>query len=178
MFHPDTQFLIDLWRGLAHAPGVRGGVPDRADFQPEALRGRLARTLLAEGVGEAAVVRLAGEEIQALHGAVSLAGRRLASLWRAESRPLALSATAQAVREGRPVVVVALAGGPDETLEVAVAPLRGSKGAIDRLLVLYSRAGVFPAGSAEQGLVARVSVGVGKPGRPSLSLAAGHGRVA
>ncbi len=176
MFHPDTQFLIDRWSDLARAPGVRGGVPARADFTPETLAARLPRAFLVERQGDEAIVRLAGTWIEAFHGE-PLKDQSLAGLWRQASRPMIASALAQTVREARPVVIAALAGSISAPIEVVLTPLRGTTGQVDVVLGLYAPASGFALAVTEPRLLtARVTLGVGSPGRPALSLAAVRGR--
>ncbi|WP_332653263.1 PAS domain-containing protein [Brevundimonas sp.] len=176
MFHPDTQFLIDHWTSLAGRPESRGGIPNRADVEPDALGLRLPRAFVARRTGEDAIIRLAGSWIEGFHGE-ALKGHSLLSLWRAASRPLVSTALTQTVREGRPVVVVALAGAIATQIEVTLLPLRGPSGEPDRLLGLYAPAATLTLATDEPRLLtARVSIGVGEAARAPLSLAALHGR--
>lgn len=176
MFHPDTQFLIDHWTSLARLPESRGGIPRRAAVEPDAFGLRLPRAFVAHRKGEDAVIRLAGSWIEGFHGE-ALKDRTLLSLWRAASRPLVSTALSQTIREGRPVVIVALAGGIGAQIEVTLLPLRGPSGRPDRLLGLYAPAATLTLAADEPRLLtARVSIGVGEPARPPLSLAAVGGR--
>lgn len=175
MFHSGTTWLIDLWASL---PDSRG-IPARADLRPEAVGGGLIRLFLADRRGDDAVIRLAGGPVETLHD-MPLAGRSWLSLWRRESRPLVASAVIQTFREGRPVVVVADAGGAP--MEIALAPLRGAAGEVDLLLGHYQPTlpartpAEAPAWPASGPLEARLSVGVGDLRRPRLTLAARDGR--
>jgi hypothetical protein len=176
MFHPDTQFLIDHWTGLSRRAEARAGIPARAAVDPAALGLRLPRVFMADRPGEDAVVRLAGGWIEAFHGE-HLKDQPLLSLWRPESRPLVAAAMTQALREARPVVVVGLAGAAAAQIEITLAPLRGPSGEPDRVLGLYAPAATLALAKDESRLLtARVSIGVGEPARPPLSLAAAHGR--
>ena len=176
MFHPDTQFLIDHWTTLSRRPESRGGIPVRAALEPDVLGLRLPRIFMAQRSGEDAVVRLAGSWIEGFHGE-GLKGRPLLSLWRTASRPLVSTALLQAVREGRPVVIVALAGSVTAQIEIALLPLRGPSGRPDRLLGLYAPAATLTLVTDEPRLLtARVSIGVGDAARAPLSLAAVGGR--
>ena len=176
MFHPDTQFLIDHWAGLARRADARGGLPDRSSLEPEALGARLSRAFVAQLRGEDALFRLAGEWIEGFHGE-SLTGRSLLALWRTASRPLMASSLAQSVREGRPVVVAASAGSAATSIEVVLLPLRGPAGRADRLLGLYAPAATLSLPVNETRLLtARAAIGVGEAARAPLSLAAVHGR--
>lgn len=176
MFHPDTQFLIDHWTSLAGRAGSRGGIPNRADVEPDALGLRLPRAFVARRTGEDATIRLAGSWIESFHGE-ALKGRSLLTLWRVASRPQVSAALTRTVREGRPVVVVALAGAMAAQIEVTLLPLRGPSGEPDRLLGLYAPVATLPLAADEPRLLtARVSIGVGEAARAPLSLAAVHGR--
>lgn len=176
MFHPDTQFLIDHWTGLSRRGAVRAGIPDRASLEPDVLGLRLPRAFIAERDGDDAVVRLAGTWIESFHGE-PLKDRALLSLWRSASRPLVAAAMSQTVREARPVVIAALAGVLSAQIEVALVPLRGPSGAVDRVLGLYApTASLTFAAEEPRLLTARVSIGVGEAARPPLALAAVGGR--
>lgn len=176
MFHPDTQFLIDHWTTLSRRAESRGGIPDRAALEPDALGLRLPRIFVAQWTGDGATVRLAGSWIEGFHGE-SLRGQSLLSLWRTASRPLVTTALHQAIREGRPVVVAALAGSIAAQIEVSLLPLRGSSGRPDRLLGLYAPAATLTLATDEPRLLtARVSISVGDAARAPLSLASVGGR--
>ncbi|HYC96634.1 PAS domain-containing protein [Brevundimonas sp.] len=176
MFHPDTQFLIDHWTTLSRRPESRGGIPDRTALEPDMLGLRLPRAFVARRTGDDAVIRLAGSWIEGFHGE-ALKGQALLSLWRTASRPLMFTALSQTVREGRPVVVVALAGSVAAQIEVTLLPLRGPSGRPDRLLGLYAPAATLTLATDEPRLLtARVSIGVGDAVRAPLSLAAVGGR--
>lgn len=176
MFHPDTQFLIDHWTGLSRRPSVRAGIPDRAAIEPDALGLRLPRVFIAERDGEDAVIRLAGSWIEGFHGD-PLKDHALLSVWRSASRPLVAAALTQTVREARPVVIAALAGLVSAQIEVALVPLRGPTGAVDRIMGLYAPIATLSLGKDEPRLLtARVSIGVGEAARPALALAAVGGR--
>lgn len=176
MFHPDTQFLIDHWTGLARRPSVRAGIPDRSALEPDALGLRLPRAFVAERDGDDAVIRLAGTWIEGFHGE-PLKDHALLSVWRTASRPLVAAALTQTVREARPVVVAAVAGVLSARIEISLVPLRGPSGAVDRILGLYAPLATLSLAADEPRLLtARVSIGVGEPARPALALAAVGGR--
>jgi hypothetical protein len=176
MFHPDTQFLIDHWTGLSRRPSVRAGIPDRAAIEPDALGLRLPRAFIAERHGDEAVIRLAGTWVEGFHGE-PLKDHDLLSIWRTASRPLVAAALTQTVREARPVVIVALAGVLSAQIEIALVPLRGPSGRVDRILGLYAPTATLSLAADEPRLLtARVSIGVGEAARPALALAAVGGR--
>lgn len=176
MFHPDTQFLLDHWTSLAGRAESRGGIPRRAALEPDTLGLRLPRAFVAHRKGEDAVVRLAGSWIEGFHGE-TLKDRALLTLWRTASRPLVSTALTQTFREGRPVVIAALAGRMEAQIEITLAPLVGPSGHPDRLLGLYAPAATLTLAADEPRLLtARVSIGVGNSARAPLSLAAVGGR--
>lgn len=176
MFHPDTQFLIDHWTALSRRADARGGIPDRSAVEPDALGLRLPRAFMAQRRRDDADIRLAGGWIEGFHGEL-LKDHGLLSLWRSASRPLVSTALTQTIREGRPVVIAALAGNIGAQIEVTLLPLRGPSGEPDRLLGLYAPAATLTLAADEPRLLtARVSIGVGEAARAPLSLAAVHGR--
>lgn len=172
MFHPDTQFLIDRWAELARAPHVRGGIPARAGVAPEDFGARLPRTFLIRGSGPGSVLRLAGSWLEALHDR-KLAGSPFLDLWCETSPALVVPALAQAVREARPVVVVAHLGPEAIPVEVVFAPLRDGEERPDLYIGLVAPAAslVLAPGESRR-LAARVTIGVGQHGRPELRLVA------
>ncbi|HZV84000.1 MAG TPA: PAS domain-containing protein [Brevundimonas sp.] len=176
MFQPDTQFLIDHWTGLSQSPATRGGIPSRKAFEPQTMGLRLPRILLADRLGDAPCLRLAGGWIEAFHGQ-PLKDRPLSSLWTSASGALVSAAIARSVREARPVVVIATVGAAASPIEVVFAPLRGSSGEPDRILGLYAPSETLALTRDESRLLtARLSVGAGAPARAPLSLAAVGGR--
>jgi hypothetical protein len=175
MFHPDTQFLIDHWTDLAQRAEARGGVPDRSALDPIDLGLRLPRAFVADLGDGTPAFRLAGDWIETFH-ARPLKTVALLSLWKAESQVMIAAAIAQAIREARPVVVVAQVGAHAATLEIVLTPLRGPGGAPDRLLGLYAPTGTLSLGKDDPRLLtARLCIGAGRPGR-RLGLATIHGR--
>ncbi|MFP5296591.1 MAG: PAS domain-containing protein [Alphaproteobacteria bacterium] len=167
MFHPDTQFLIDRWVDLARQPEVRGGLPPRSKLRPEVLGSRLPRTFLLEGTGPDTTFRLSGSWLEALQDR-ALGGARFLDIWCAASPALVVPALAQAVREARPIVIVA--HGPQATpVEVTVAPLRGAEGRPGMFLGLIAPASATRSVTGHaQRLAARLTVAVGDRGRPAL----------
>jgi hypothetical protein len=172
MFHPGTQTLIDHWATLPDT----GRIPARTHLEPMRLGRLVPQLFTADRAVEGATFRLAGEWIETLHGR-TMQGVRWLDLWATESLPLVASAVVQTFREARPVVIVAEATRLRGGLEIVIAPMRGGNGEADRLIGLYQpvlaqerrREAVGP-------LTARLSVGVGVPGRSPLTLAAVDGR--
>lgn len=176
MFHPDTQFLIDHWTGLARAGAVRGGIPSRIALRPEAFGRRLPRVFLADRRDGRTVLTLAGTKLETVWRR-PLAGQDLTDLWTPGSADLVEQAVAQAVREARPVVVAAMTDAePALALEMVIAPLRGISDRPDRMLGLFAPASALAPGAEAPRLIARLAVAAGPPGRPALSLAAVEGR--
>lgn len=167
MFQPDTQFFIDRWVELARKAGVRGGLPDRTALMPEVFGSRLPRTFLLDGGGTDARFRLCGSWLEALQDR-ALGGARFLDIWCAASPALVVPALGQAVREARPIVIVA--HGPQATpVEVTVAPLRGPEGLPGMFLGLIAPGSVPRSVAGEMHrLAARVTVAVGNRGRPPL----------
>jgi hypothetical protein len=176
MFHPDTQFLIDHWTTLSCRPESRGGIPHRVAVEPDALGLRLPRAFMAHRTDDDAVIRVAGGWIEGFHGG-ALKAQSVLSLWRSASTPLVAAALTQTVREGRPVVIAALAGSIAAQIEITLLPLRGPSGRPDRVMGLYAPAATLTLAADEPRLLtARVSIGVGEAARAPLSLAAVGGR--
>jgi hypothetical protein len=177
VFHPDTQFLIDHWTGLARSADVRGGIPARSAVNPEALGRRLPRVFVADWRDGQAILRLAGTGLEAFYRR-PLAGQPLNALWQPASGDMVSTAVGQAVREARPVVVVGLApGDPAVPVEMVVAPLRAPTSRPHQILGLFAPAAALaPTGNGPVLLTARLAVSAGQAGRPALSLAAVEGR--
>lgn len=177
MFHPDTQFLIDHWTGLARSADVRGGIPARSAFNPEALGRRLPRVFVADWRDGQALLRLAGTGLEAFFRH-PLSGHPLNALWQPASGDMVSTAVGQAVREARPVVVVGLApGDPAVPVEMVVAPLRAPTSRPHQILGLFAPAAALaPTGNGPVLLTARLAVSAGQAGRPAVSLAAVEGR--
>ncbi len=172
MFHSGTQTLIDRWVAL---PRV-GGVPARADLEPMRFGPLTPQLFSADRTPEGAVFRLAGAWIEVLHGR-PMRGVSWLDLWSIESRPLVQAAIVQTVREARPVVMVAEAARLRGVLEIVIAPLRTADERTDRLMGLYQPVLEQERRKEAAGpLTARLSVGVGVPNRPALTLAALDGR--
>jgi hypothetical protein len=172
MFHPGTQTLIDHWAALPEARRI----PARADLEPMRF-GRLVPQMFSADRSEAgARFRLAGAWIETLHGR-SMQGTDWLGLWAPESRPLVASAVVQTFREARPVVMVAEAERLRGVIEIVIAPLRSADGTPDRLVGLYQPMAEQERRTEAIGpMTARLSIGVGVSGRPSLTLAALDGR--
>lgn len=172
MFHSGAQRLIEVWRALPDA----GRIPARAALDPALFGAVLPQVfLLAEADGEIRFV-LAGEQAERLFGPTAR-GRPWSRPWSPSSRALAISIPARARREARPVVLLAERGASDRTAEIAIAPLRGPGGGVDRWVGLAQETGARAAGSADESAPLRLRrvVDAGPP-HPALSLAAVDGR--
>lgn len=176
MFHPDTQFLIEHWRGLARRSNSRAGIPDRTALHPDVFGVRLPRMFMLDVTESQPLLRVAGGWIEAFHDQ-SLKDAPFSQLWRPRSADLALAAVHQSVREGRPVALIASAGARSTAIDLTLAPLRGASGLVDRVLGLYAPTATLVFGKDERRLLnARMALGIGVPARASLSLAAVHGQ--
>lgn len=173
MFHPDTQFLIDFWLGLARRPDVRGGLPARSALEPEVLGARLPRAFILEGAGPEARFRLAGSWLETFRDG-PLAGAGFAEVWCDASSMLVAPALAQSLREARPVVIFAQQGEEAQAVEVSVAPLRESGGRAALFIGLVAPAARPEAANTAGRLTARLTIAVGDRGRPALSLVEGR----
>lgn len=177
MFHTGTRRLIDYWGSLRRD----GGAPDRADFHPCGLGSLLPQAFIV-GRGERPLaVRLAGEALVDLHGR-SLKGQGYLTFWEPPSRAAVRDAVAGAVKGRRPVVLYAdarRASGERVTAEIAMAPLVGAEGRIDRLVGLYQPLGEFVAKRDDPiaPLAAQLTVyaGADSEGRSQIRLAAVDG---
>ncbi len=172
MFHPGTQTLIDHWSALPEARRI----PSRRDFQP-LLLGRLVPQLFsADRIDTGAVFRVAGGAIETLHGQ-PLRGLAWLGFWAEASRPAVTRAMMQAIREARPVVIVAEAERLRGVVEIVIAPLRDSGGTAGRWVGLYQPIAEQERRTEAVGpLTARVSIGAGVRDRAPLTLASLDGR--
>lgn len=172
MFHSGTQRLLATWAALPDA----GRVPARASLDPTVLGPLLAQTFMAQRRGDDLVFRLAGGWIERLHGR-PLKGAGWLELWREDGRNLVSAAIAQSIREARPVVIAAEVDPGGDPFEIAIAPLRSADGVADRILGLYqpTRFGGQALKDID-GMIARISMGVGDIRRAPLQLAAVDGR--
>jgi hypothetical protein len=133
MFHASTQKLIDDW--ARRCEGRRA--PLRADFSPTTLGELMPQLCMLDARDDS--FRLIGGLISDLHGQ-DLRGELFQSLWRPEDAAKAAAATAEVRATLQPVVVSALAHtaeGYETRLEIALAPLLGAGGHVERLLGLY-----------------------------------------
>lgn len=141
MFHSGTRRLIDYWTSLRRD----GRAPDRAAFQPAGLGALLPQAFIVGRGDQPLLVRLAGEALVDLHGR-GLKGKGFLSFWESPSRAAVRDAVVSAVRGPGPVVIFAeadRASGERVGLEIAMAPLVGPDGRIDRLVGLYQPLGDF-----------------------------------
>jgi hypothetical protein len=162
MFHSNTEWLIDYWRGLRD-DGKQGGspraparAPARALVDPSGFVGLAPRTFIAAiGPQGDFELRLAGEMLIDLHGR-QLRGEPLARLWRPIHRRRLAGLLEASLAAGEPLVASAEAWGRDAAhvrLEVLFLPLAGASGVADRFLGLYQ-----PMTSAWRGPVGELAL--------------------
>lgn len=135
MFHPNTQRMIDDW---THRRGGRPA-PLRADFSPATLGGLMPQLFMLDGETGEDDFRLVGGLILDLHGR-DLRGVAFRELWDRADMLKATAALSEVRATLRPVVVTArahTAEGYETRLEIALAPLLGEDGSVERLLGLY-----------------------------------------
>jgi hypothetical protein len=178
MFHPNTDLLIDYWReqkGSCRAP-------TRAAINPADLGSLLPQVFMLGRLrpGEY-TFRLAGGLVEDLHGG-QLGGAEPIRLW-APAYRASLQLALEAVRRRPEPLVIAAEGrtrsGKAVALEIALAPLIGPEGEIDRLIGVYQPTTAVAAlmGQPIEILVIRNITAAGSAGAfPRLKLAAMNGR--
>lgn len=136
MFHPNTERLIDYWRGCKG----QGFLPSRTAIDPGAFSDLLPQTFIIGRQGPGLYpFRLSGGFLVDLHGR-ELKGEQALSLWARPDRVQVQSALEVARRSPDPVVItteVRALGTPPALMEVLIAPLTGKTGEADRYLGLY-----------------------------------------
>jgi hypothetical protein len=131
MFHSSTERLIDDWRRRKG----RLAAPRRADFSPAALGALMPQLFL---LGEDDSFRLVGGLVEDLYGR-DLRGSAFTALWSGADAVKAAASMWETRAALQPVVIQALAytaEGYETRLEIALAPLAGGDGEIERLLGL------------------------------------------
>ncbi|MHB8529441.1 MAG: PAS domain-containing protein [Caulobacteraceae bacterium] len=140
MFHSNTEFLIDYWRGRTGG----GPTPTRSAIAPAAFPHLLPQIFIARACGDGRFpVRLAGERIVELHGG-GVRGADLTGFWTEPDRNELKNLLAACLRRGAPLVLTAQAGGakqPPFDIEVLFAPFVVSGAVADRFLGLYQPLG-------------------------------------
>lgn len=173
MSHSGTRQLIAAWAALPDS----GSVPAREALDPQSIADLLPQVFMAQKTDAGLRFRMAGAWIERLHGG-SMRGRHWLDLWLRESRLGAHRAAGAALKDGRPLVLIAEAGDPAERIEIVLAPMRGPSGAADRILGLYQPLtldAVALKAVGEMGLVSAAPAAL-PTDRPALSLAAFEGR--
>ncbi len=176
MFHPNTERLIDYWRGCKGA----GFLPARTAVDPGAFSDLLPQVFILGRVGPGSYpVRLSGGFVAELHGR-ELRGEQMLPLWSRTDRPLIQSALELVRRSPEPVVVsaeVRTRSGATVPMEVLLAPLVGKTGEADRYLGLYQpTARIYQLdGRPAAELIVRSIAGAVEE-TPRLRLAAVYGR--
>ncbi|WP_296817197.1 PAS domain-containing protein [Brevundimonas sp.] len=175
MFHPGTQKLIGYWSSLAD-----GRAPLRADFDVAEVSELMPRLFVLTRA-ERLTYRLAGEMLRDLYGR-TVKGTGFLDGFSAPARPLAQRSALQSVREGAPVVLIAMGRtelAREVALEITVAPLLSPSGAPDRLVGLVQPTTPLArlAGQPLREIAIRMAVAPEpRPGQPRLRLAAVDGR--
>ncbi len=176
MFHSGTTRLIASWNALD-----AGRIPPRARFDPLEIADLLPQMFLLAREGDRLAFRIAGEALRDLFGR-SLKGSDVFGLFSPPARPLARRTTLQAVRDGRPMVLVGTGRsdvGAQVPLEVVVAPMLGVHGTPDRLIGLVQPTASLTLleGRPIHEVAIRMAATAGTaPARPQLRLAAVNGQ--
>jgi hypothetical protein len=135
MFHPNTQRMIDDWtRRCGDRPA-----PLRTDFSPAALGGLMPQLFMLDGASGEDDFRLVGGLIFDLH-ARDLRGVPFRELWARADMLKATAALSEVRATLAPIVVSArahTAQGYETRIEIALAPLLGTDGTVERVLGLY-----------------------------------------
>jgi len=164
MFDPNTERMIEYWRGRRgeHALPARDSI-DPAGFATFAPR-----------------VFIAGESVEELHGR-PLKGVELASLWRPAHRHALALALDASLANASPLVIGAHAlttTGSGGTLEILFAPIASPRGVADLILGFYQTTrGRRPIDPPVRELAIRRIDGADARNRPTLRLAAVDGQL-
>ena len=156
MFNPNTERLLDYWRGRRTGRPA----PRRADIDPADFARLTAQVFIAAREGGDYRFRLAGEAVAALCGR-PLGGESALRLWRIEDRGRLVRLLAASLAGAEPLVVLGEAAQPPggaARLAILFAPLADAAGEPDRFL----------------GLVQPLAFGLSAP-IPPLSIAAVNG---
>ena len=179
MFHSNTELLIGYW---LERKGT-GRAPPRARINPADLARVLPQVFILGRLKPGQYgFRLVGGMVDDLHGG-HLNKTDPIALWAPAHRASLQLALEAVLRQPEPLVIGAEArgrGGQTLQLEIALAPLAGPGGAIDRLIGLYQP--VTPVaildGQVIETLAIRniTSAGLAGAAFPRLKLAAMNGR--
>lgn len=137
MRHPHTRLLFDYWnaRRLGGA-----AAPARADIAPEDLAGLLPHLFILRRMDrEHHVFRLAGSSLCGIHQR-EFKDQNFLSLWRGNDRAHMTALIEGALAGPAPATALAEARSMDGrglNVEIALMPLRGPEGFVDRCLGLY-----------------------------------------
>jgi len=176
VYHPGTTQLIACWNALD-----AGRAPPRARFDPLETADLLPQMFLLAREGDRLAFRIAGEALRDLFGR-PLKGADAFGLFSPPARPLAHRTALQAVRDGRPMVLVGAGRsdlGTQVPLEIVLAPMLGTDGTADRLIGLVQPTATLSLleGRPVQEITIRMATECGNaPGRPRLRLAAVDGQ--
>ena len=162
MFHSNTEILIGYWRSLS----VGAATPDRRAFDPAQVSELLPQIFMLDLGPGALPFRLAGEFLIDLHGK-PLRGTDFQALFAPSGRRVVTQA-ALSMLNTPDVAVLAAEGfnqdGRSVGLEIALAPLAGPEGRVERLLGLYQPTSLVArlAGKPVVEINARLANGEGK----------------
>jgi hypothetical protein len=136
MFHLNTEQLIDYWRARRGADPV----PRRSSIDPTHVLNLLPQLFMLGRLGPGQYqFRLAGDFVGELHGR-ALRQQDFLHLWQAEDRTSLQMALEAVRRRGEPLVVTCHAQAqavPAMRMEIALTPVSGSNGEVNRFLGLY-----------------------------------------
>jgi hypothetical protein len=176
VFHPGTTRLIAGWNALD-----AGRTPPRARFDPLETADLLPQMFLLAREGDRLAFRIAGEALRDLF-ARPLRGSDIFALFSPPARPLARRTALQAVRDGRPMVLISSGrtdAGAQVPLEIVLAPMLGADGTADRLIGLVQPTASLTLleGRPIHEVAVRMAATAGTaPARPQLRLAAVDGQ--
>jgi len=176
VFHSGTTRLIACWNGLN-----AGRVPPRARFDPLETADLLPQMFLLARGGDRLAFRIAGEALRDLFGR-PLKGADVFALFSPPAQALARRTVLEAIRDGRPMVLLAAGraqAGGQVPLEIVLAPMLGADGTVDRLIGMVQPTAslAFLEGQPVIEISIRMATATGPaPTRPPLRLAAVDGQ--
>ncbi len=170
VFHPGTVRLIETWNGLN-----AGRTPLRAVFDPVAVARLLPSMFLLARQDDRLAFRIAGESLRDLMGR-PLKGADFFELFTAPASALARRTSLEAVRDGAPMVLIAVgrsAEGGQIGLEILLAPLIGDDGVVDRIVGMIQPTASLAhlEGRPVAEISVRMAAAAGSRRRPPLRLA-------
>tara|TARA_Y100001933_G_scaffold44459_1_gene42004 strand:+ start:364 stop:924 length:561 start_codon:yes stop_codon:yes gene_type:complete len=144
--HPNTQTLLAYWHSRRHDEPA----PQRADIAPEDLGSLLSNLFLLRRMDQGHhVFRLAGTGLCRMHQR-EFRDQNFLSLWQGHDRVHVSALLEGALSTPAPASLVTQAvslDGEMTDVEIALLPLRGPEGWLDRVLGLYQPLTPRPANS-------------------------------